>query len=161
MSARQDVVFREEQSFRQPWLWALVAGGAVLTIARLVRMVRSSEGNPAGPAAALAAQAGLGSLLYVMKMVTEVGKEALYIRAEPIRLERHIPFRNIEFCEARTYNALLEYGGWGIRRGASGRAYNVSGNRGVQLQLASGERLLIGSQRAEELAEAIRSKMEK
>jgi hypothetical protein len=34
-------------------------------------------------------------------------------------------------------------------------AYNVSGNRGVQLELVSGKRILIGSQQAEELAAAI------
>jgi hypothetical protein len=33
----------------------------------------------------------------------------------------------------------------------------VSGNRGVRLELENRHRLLIGSQRAEELAEAIRS----
>jgi hypothetical protein len=36
-----------------------------------------------------------------------------------------------------------------------GWAYNVRGNRGVQLELANGKRILIGSQRAEELAGAI------
>jgi hypothetical protein len=33
--------------------------------------------------------------------------------------------------------------------------YNVSSNQGVQLELANGQRILIGSQRAEELAQAI------
>jgi hypothetical protein len=59
--------------------------------------------------------------------------------------------------EARTYRPILEYGGWGIRYSPFGQgcAYNVSGNRGVQLELADGQRILIGSQRAEELARAI------
>ena len=58
--------------------------------------------------------------------------------------------------EARTYRPILEYGGWGIRYTMGrGWAYNVSGNQGVQLELASGKRILIGSQRAEELARAI------
>jgi hypothetical protein len=34
-------------------------------------------------------------------------------------------------------------------------AYNVSGNRGVQLEFSNGKRLLIGSQRPEDLAAAI------
>jgi hypothetical protein len=59
--------------------------------------------------------------------------------------------------EARTYRPILEYGGWGIRYSpfAKGWAYNVSGNQGVQLELASGKRILIGPQRAEELARAV------
>ncbi|NLK25486.1 MAG: hypothetical protein GX307_02790 [Euryarchaeota archaeon] len=36
-----------------------------------------------------------------------------------------------------------------------GKAYNVSGNRGVLLKLKDGNSLLIGSQRAEELDAAI------
>ena len=68
---------------------------------------------------------------------------------------RRFAFDDIASCEARTYRPLLEYGGWGIRWGPSGRAYNVKGNRGVQLVLSSGKRLLVGSQKAEELATAI------
>jgi hypothetical protein len=36
-------------------------------------------------------------------------------------------------------------------------AYNVSGDRGVQIELLNGKRLLIGSQRAEELWQAIQA----
>ncbi len=42
-----------------------------------------------------------------------------------------------------------------MKYGRAGKAYNVSGNRGVQLKLSSGKGLLIGSQRPEELAQAI------
>ena len=52
---------------------------------------------------------------------------------------------------------ILEYGGWGIRYSPFGKgwAYNVRGNQGVQLELANGQRILVGSQRADELARAI------
>jgi hypothetical protein len=36
-----------------------------------------------------------------------------------------------------------------------GMAYTVSGNRGVQIELTSGRKILIGSRRPEELAAAI------
>ena len=39
----------------------------------------------------------------------------------------------------------------------AGRAYNVSGREGVRLDFADGKHLLIGSQRAEELAAAIQT----
>ncbi len=57
--------------------------------------------------------------------------------------------------EVLTYSPIKDYGGWGIRYGRGGKAYNVRGNRGVQLQLANGQRLLIGSQRPEELSNAL------
>jgi hypothetical protein len=40
-----------------------------------------------------------------------------------------------------------------------GGAYNMKGNRGVQLVFKNGIRLLIGSQEAENLEQAIRSGM--
>mgnify|MGYP001089165244 CR=1 FL=1 len=40
-------------------------------------------------------------------------------------------------------------------------AYNVSGDRGVQIELLNGKRLLIGSQQAEELLRAIQVKVGK
>jgi hypothetical protein len=57
--------------------------------------------------------------------------------------------------EVITYSPLRDYGGWGIRYGSKGKAYNVSGNRGVRLELSNGKRLLFGSQRPEELSEAV------
>ena len=56
---------------------------------------------------------------------------------------------------------IAEYGGWGVRMRRGGMAYNVSGDRGVQLELMDGKRILIGSQRAGELADAIRERMKR
>ena len=54
------------------------------------------------------------------------------------------------------YRPIIDYGGWGIRTGRDGeRVLNARGNRGVRLELADGSKLLIGSQRSEELAETI------
>jgi len=46
----------------------------------------------------------------------------------------------------------------GFRKG-SGKAYNMKGNQGAQLVFKNGKRLLIGSQKPDELAEAINSIM--
>jgi hypothetical protein len=70
-------------------------------------------------------------------------------------VRREILFRGIRRCDARTYRPVWEYGGWGVRFGLRGRAYSVSGNRGVQLELVNRKRILIGSRRPEELALAI------
>ena len=54
-----------------------------------------------------------------------------------------------------TYSPLVEYGGWGIRGWGKNVALNARGNRGVRLMLMDGRRVLVGSQRAEELAAAL------
>jgi hypothetical protein len=101
---------------------------------------------------------GVPLVFRALRLVTEVTPDGVWVRFIPLS-KRRIGFDQIASCEARTYRPILEYGGWGYRWGLSGTAYNVSGNQGVQLRLASGRRLLIGSQRAEELAEAISSGM--
>jgi hypothetical protein len=98
---------------------------------------------------------GLFWLFRAMRLITEVRSDGVYIHFVPL-LRDTILFSNIADCEARTYRPIREYGGWGVRFGWKRKAYNVSGNRGVQLTLKSGKRLLIGSQRSEELAQAIR-----
>jgi hypothetical protein len=69
---------------------------------------------------------------------------------------RKISLAEIEAADAVTYSPIGEYGGWGIRGFGANVALNARGDRGVRLQLTNGRTLLIGSQRAEELASAIR-----
>ena len=104
--------------------------------------------------------AGLLWLMAAARLVTEVRNDGIYIRFVPFHRDFHgFLWEEIESFEVRTYRPVLEYGGWGIRFGSGGRAYNVSGNRGLQLSLARWrpEHVLIGSQRPEELAMAIES----
>ena len=100
-------------------------------------------------------------LFFMLKMETEVRADGLYVRFFPLHIQ-YKKFGSEDLSEyyARVYRPILEYGGWGIRCGFKGaRAYNVSGNKGVQLILQNGKRLLIGSQKPDELVEAISSMM--
>jgi len=109
------------------------------------------------PARILGVSAGVlavGLFCFVELTVT-VYADRIGVRFFPL-LRKSIPLTDVRRCNARTYRPILEYGGWGIRRGKRGFAYNVRGNRGVDLVLADGRSLLLGSQRAEELSAAIR-----
>ncbi|MDI6783925.1 MAG: DUF6141 family protein, partial [bacterium] len=97
-------------------------------------------------------------LFSILKLTTEVHEDGIYIRFEPF-VRKKILFSEMKQYTARTYRPIREYGGWGIRYGWKGTAYNVSGNRGVQLELNNGKRILIGSQRPEELVRAIKAGM--
>ena len=158
-----EIAFREEQRLRQVWIWVLCLGIAVLGWWAFLAQI--AFGRPWGddPAPDWAVWLiwvvfglGLPFFLWLARMVVTVGPDEILIRWIPI-WRRRIPIESIRSCEARTYRPIREYGGWGIRWGPSGKAYNVSGNEGVQLVLEGGKRVLIGSQRAEELAEAIES----
>ncbi len=42
--------------------------------------------------------------------------------------EKTFSLDKIVGAEARSYQPIVEYGGWGVRWSRSGRAFNVSGN---------------------------------
>ncbi len=102
-------------------------------------------------------------LFFIVKLETKVCSEGLYVRMFPLHI-RFIKFsaEDLTHYYSRIYRPILEYGGWGIRYGlGSGKAYNLRGNKGVQLILKSGKKLLIGSQKPDELVKAIDSLMKK
>lgn len=59
------------------------------------------------------------------------------------------PWAEIENAEVVNYGFV---GGWGVRLGTRyGTVYNVKGNKGLAVQLKSGKKYLIGTQKPEEL----------
>lgn len=165
MTSKTDMnlLYREAQRFRQLWLWVIVLAISLLAVYGFIKQVIMGEpfgNNPAPDAIIIVILVifglGLPILFYVMNLTTEVRKDGLYIRFFPVHLSfRRIAPGNLVKYEVLTYSPIREYGGWGIRYGSKGKAYNVSGNRGVQLQLSDGNRLLIGSQKPEQLVEAL------
>jgi hypothetical protein len=164
------ILFHEEQRFRQPWLIAVIGLICIVEMGTFgygmfrQLILKQQWGDHPLPDTALlligvsmvAFCIGLIALFLLTRLITEVHNDGLYVRFVPFH-PRFLRFswEFIERWEAVQYNPLLDYGGWGIRYGLKGRAYNVSGNKGVQLQLKDGKRILIGSQRAEALAQAM------
>ena len=116
----------------------------------------SDKGLVMTAAVSLLLMGGTVWLFYLLKLITRVDAKGVHVRFFPLT-HKQIPFENRTSCQARTYRPIREYGGWGIRFSRKGRAYNVSGNQGVQLTFKQGKPLLIGSQKPEELAAAINS----
>jgi hypothetical protein len=101
-------------------------------------------------------------LFMYIRFETEVRSDGLYVRYYPFHIHfKKIPPDDLSECYARQYRPIREFGGWGIRYGlfGKGKAYNVTGNMGVQLIFKDGKRLLIGSQKSDKLGEAIRGIM--
>lgn len=165
---REDRVdFREAQRFHQWWIYLVVL--TVLGFAWYAPVRQLFADKPLGEKEApdwfmylvwLLMGMGFPALFLSARLVVEVRKDGIHYRYYPFHLRFHrIGVEEIEEVEARTYHPILEYGGWGIRYGRKGKAYNVSGKRGVQLRLRDGRRVLFGSQRAEELASVLREVM--
>lgn len=95
-------------------------------------------------------------LFLIFRLDSEVRPDGVYVRFFPLatKLKRY-GWEEIDKAYIRTYSPLREYGGWGVRYGAKGKALNVSGNQGLQLELKNNKRLLIGTRRPEALAQAL------
>jgi len=170
MNGERDVIFREVQRFKQRWLWALIVVSVLVSVGLfgwgMVQQLvfgepwgdrpMSDTGLAVTGTLTILLHLGIIALFAVCRLIIEVRSEGLYIRFVPFHLSyRRIPLEDLESFEALTYRPMREYGGWGIKGGRGGTAYNVSGDRGVRLNYATGRHILIGSQRADELAEAI------
>lgn len=85
-------------------------------------------------------------------LTTQIRTDGIYIRFFPFhRTFKRYAWNTIDEVYIRQYNPLREYGGWGIRMGPSGSAYNISGNKGIQLVFKNGKRLLIGTNAPDDL----------
>ncbi len=163
MSEVSPVSFREVQRFGQAWVWVLVL--MVTAVAwyggyQQLILKKPFGNNPAPDSLmwVILGVVGIGFPLffYYLRLVTEVRTDGLYYRFYPLHFRFHrLAFSDIAGCEAVTYRPIRDYGGWGIRFGPRGKAFNVRGNRGVELVLNDQSRILIGSQKPEQLAMAL------
>ena len=152
--------YSETQQFRQLWVWLVLSVCGVGVAVALV----ATRGDQSGGAFLLAVAITafvFGALLVViwmLKMTTTVSDTSLKVKFTPVPSGRVFDARDISSAEPATYSALKEFGGWGVRWGWGGsRAYNVYGNRGVKITDNAGKVWMIGTQRPEELADAVNS----
>lgn len=151
-----EVIYAEQQRFRQWWLWLVVLGTSFYAGSALINRGRNGILEIFE---FFFIVLGLPLLFLILRLKTTVSDEKVELEFSPV-WTRVIPVDDITSVEAVTYRPLLHYGGWGIKFGPGrGWAYNVSGNEGVQLRLSRGRPVLIGSKRSEELAAAIESVM--
>jgi len=171
MPDESDVLFHEVQKFRQPWLWALilVAFGSQAAIFGGGMIAHLVFGKPWGKNPAedkaliittvvmIASGIAVCAFMWSLRLITVVLPNGLFIRFFPFHWSfKDVPLASLTHCEAERYRPIKEFGGWGIRMGIKRKAYNVRGNLGVRIRYANGRCLLIGSQRPQELAQAIK-----
>lgn len=158
MSATPEVYFHEDQHFRGSWLWL-----GVLIALPLVVLITSLAASPAlsGPAIATTLLVGvvLAAVFGFARLETEVRDDAVYVHFHGLWPTRRVRLDEIVTFEARRYT-MWESGGWGVHLTMSGMAYNVSGNDGVIFTLKNGRKVLVGTQRPQELAAGIAKALE-
>lgn len=151
--------FNEKQKFTQWWIWiiiiAITIGCTYGAIQQLVFGIPFGN-NPASNELLITlclVPAVVMFVIFGMTLQTKIDASGIYYGFWPFRLKlKHIAWEEIESICVREYSPLKEYGGWGMRYTfRNGRAYNVSGNKGIQLVLKNGKKILIGTQKSTEV----------
>ncbi len=150
--------FVERQRFASNRSAVVLTAVLVAALAALVAIQAANARAAGGAPAPFWIPAGVALVLiaslFVPVVRTEVGPDD--VRVAFLGRTRTIPYPDIEAAEVITYRPLRDYGGWGYRLGRNRtRAYTASGTEGLLLTLAGDRRVLIGSQRVEQLAAAV------
>jgi hypothetical protein len=156
-----EILFSEKQKFKQWWLWAiLLIVNGILLVGIFKQLI---TGQPFGDKP----MSNLGLLLTAIPLLlitllilnirldTLIKKDGIYVRFFPFHWSfKKFSWDMIATSYVRQYSPLLEYGGWGMRIGlfGKGKAWNISGDKGLQLEFTNQKKLLIGTNQSEELA---------
>lgn len=154
-------IFKETQRFNQWWMKLLYITmiGFLLFCIYNWYFVGGATGNVktndfTGQIIVIISIVPVLLLLYSIKLKTIIDEIGVHYQFIPFHFsKRLIRWNEIERCYVRTYSSIKEFGGWGYRvsfNKKNGRAYNIKGDIGIQLEPKSGKKLLIGTQKEEE-----------
>jgi len=142
-------LFEEKQKFTQWWLWVILLSFPIISVGPF----DDNEINMYYVLIGLA----IPLLFYLFELRIKVNNDGLHYQFFPFHLKFNtIKMDEIESFKAMEYSPLKEYGGWGIKYGFKGKAYNVSGKKGVKIFLKTGANIMFGSQKHKELAKALK-----
>ena len=147
--------FTETQKFKQVWLWLVIIAVVVLEVVTNGKLLfRSHKTNEPGLIVvaifAFIIPLLVALLLAIFRLETKIDETGVYYRFFPYHNKMNkIEWDNIGQIFVRKYRPIMEYGGWGVKWGLNGRAYNVSGNMGIQIVFKDGKKLLIGTKNPE------------
>ena len=160
----KEILFTESQKFKQWWIWLILLGVNGLFLFGVFKQVIGGEQFGAKPMGDIGLLIITGltialTLLFMkFRLDTKISKEGIYVRFFPFNLKyKHYAWENLTKSYVRQYSPISEYGGWGLRLGlfGEGKAYNVSGDKGLQLEFIDNKKLLIGTNKPEELTETL------
>jgi hypothetical protein len=168
-------LFSEEQHFDQLWLkvplYVLAVGNVVLFAYGFYKQIIAGKtwgDNPMSDEGLVFVTFFVfliwGVVFFLFektKLITVIYEKEIRLRFPPFfSKQKIIPFKMIKNMEVRKYNPITEFGGWGLRYGLRGKAYNVKGNIGLQIQFINGKKLLIGTQKPDQVKWAISKMLE-
>ena len=97
------------------------------------------------------------NLLLPFKLITQIRTDGIYVRFPPLQPSfKKFYWSDISEAYIRNYDALSEYFGWGIRFSHNGMGYIVRGSTGIQIVFKNGNKVLITTQKKDEVSELLK-----
>jgi hypothetical protein len=155
------VLFHEEQAFRQWHARLVLAMPPAAIIFVTVRQLAWHHpwGTPPVSNGGLLFLTVLLVLVYVrlitVRLVTDLRPAEIAVGLRGLWRKRRIFLKLVRTVRAVEYDPIRDFGGYGVRSGLLGEAYIARGNRGVELELWDGRKVLIGSQDPDRLVRQI------
>lgn len=146
-------IFKEEQRFKQTWLVLLLTVSAIAPIVIVGKEYIDGKISINDLMLVLLFIIIATGFIFFLKLTTRIDENGIEYRFFPFHFSnKKIPWHTIEKAHVRKYDAISEYGGWGLKGGllwkkSKGIAINVSGDIGIQLELKDGKKILIGTQK--------------
>jgi len=145
--------FKEEQRFTQWWLWLILIVIALIPVYGIYKQIIRGEQfgtKPISDTGLIVAAIVTFSILFlfrITKLETQIDSNTISINFFPL-INKVVDWEEVKTAQ------ILDYGfvGYGIRFFTPyGIVYNMAGNIGLALELKTGQKLLIGTQKEEEL----------
>ncbi len=162
-------IFIEEQKFTQSWLFIGLAFGLIVVTMPIIKdwahISQGSFGEMLNDFGGILIILLVFTLFIFFKLKTRIDEKGVYYQYLPFHFSyRFLPWNSISKCYVRNYDAIFEYGGWGLKfsfRKSKGKSFTVKGDVGLQLELMDGKKILIGTQKKEEIQRTIESYQDK
>ncbi len=152
-------IFKEEQRFTQTWLIIIIVISLIVPLAIILKEIdKLSTSEIIISIGTIILASGL---IFLFKLTTRIDEKGIHYKFFPFHLKfKTVVWNDIENSYVRNYDAISEYGGWGIRGGAfrykaKSKAINISGNIDIQLELKDGKKLLIGTNKKKQAQDVL------
>ena len=156
-------VFTENQKFTQP----LVLIGLAVAVVAVGYSIYNDWGNISNGknGEIIGVLSGMFILIFVaflfllIKLTTRIDEKGIYYQFFPFYLSpKLVSWHTISTYRFKKYSVISEYGASGLRIvffRKNGKAFTTKGNMGLQLELKNGKRILIGTQKQDDLRRAL------
>lgn len=148
------VIFQENQRFRQIWIWVILLGVTGISLGSIFFMERETPIAFSDIAFPIGMLFFLNLLFLSFKLSTRIVVDRLSFRFFPFTLWRSYRFEDVDAMELVEYNGLWEYGGWGIKWNGESWSYTTGGKWGILVQTKK-KKFLLGTQNPEGAKQAI------